>query len=46
MEGRGVQPDVIIFSAAISACQKGGQWEKALELFNSMEGRGLKPDVI
>ena len=46
MEDRGLKPGVITCNAAISACEKCGQWEKALELFNSMEGRGLKPGVI
>ena len=30
MRTRGVEPDVISFNAAISACEKGGQWELAL----------------
>lgn len=29
----GVRPDTTITNAAISACDKGGQWEKALQLF-------------
>ena len=32
MEARGVRPTVISYSAAISACEKGQQWERALEL--------------
>ena len=36
MQDRGVQPNVISFSAAISACEKGGQWERALELLEEM----------
>ncbi len=32
----GVVPDTTIFNAAISACDKGGQWEKALQV------RGLR----
>jgi pentatricopeptide repeat protein len=46
MESRGLEPNVITLSAAISACEKGGQWQKALELLESMESRGLEPDVI
>ena len=30
----------------MSACEKGGRWVMALELFNSMGGRGVKPDAI
>jgi pentatricopeptide repeat domain-containing protein 1 len=29
----GMRPDTTITNAAISACDKGGQWEKALQLF-------------
>jgi hypothetical protein len=28
-----VRPDTTITNAAISACDKGGQWEKALHIF-------------
>jgi pentatricopeptide repeat protein len=33
-------------NAAISACEKGAQWGKALALYESMPGLGLQPDVI
>jgi pentatricopeptide repeat protein len=46
MIDRGIDPDVITFSAAISACTTGGQWEKALDLFREMQSRGIDPDVI
>ena len=32
-------PGVCSFSAAISACEKGGQWKKALGLLESVEAR-------
>jgi pentatricopeptide repeat domain-containing protein 1 len=41
-----VQPDVIGFSATISACQKGGQWQKALSVFAAMPEATVKPNVI
>ena len=43
MQRRGLQPDVITWNAAISACEKGAQWERALELFEEMQRRGLQP---
>ena len=46
MGRRGVEPDVISFSAAISACEKGGQWERALSLLEEMGRRGVEPDVV
>merc|ERR1711924_215713 len=38
--------DVISFNAAISACEKGRKWECALELLETMSGRGVKPNVV
>jgi pentatricopeptide repeat protein len=50
MHGRGLDPNVFTYSAAISAaisaCEKGQQPERALELLAEMQGQGLKPDVI
>jgi pentatricopeptide repeat protein len=42
------RPDLISFNAAISACEKGGQWEKSLELLKHMKSpaSGITPDVI
>ena len=41
-----VNPDVITYNAAISACEKGRQWKRALELLEEMANRGLEPNVI
>ena len=30
----------------ISACKKGRQWEKALQLLDEMQQRRLEPDVV
>ncbi len=49
MEGmpqRALTPNVISYSAATSACEKGGQWQRALELLEGMSRRALRPDVI
>merc|ERR1711966_109308 len=46
MRRTGIQPDVVTYNAAISACEKGGKWEKALSLHKEMRGDGLKPNVI
>ena len=39
-------PEVITFSALISACEKGKQPGRALELFEAMQRQGVVPDVI
>ena len=41
-----VVPNVYTYSAAISACEKGGQWKRALELFAEMERAGVARDVV
>ena len=46
MQRRGSQPNVITWNAAISACGKGAQWERALEMLEEMQRRGLQPNVI
>ena len=33
-------PDIITFNAAISACEKGGQWQLALLLFSDLRKEG------
>ena len=38
--------NVITYSAAISACEKATQAQKALELLEEMRQKGLEPDVI
>eukprot|EP00747_Dinoflagellata_sp_TGD_P122231 gnl/TRDRNA2_/TRDRNA2_173576_c1_seq18.p2 gnl/TRDRNA2_/TRDRNA2_173576_c1~~gnl/TRDRNA2_/TRDRNA2_173576_c1_seq18.p2 ORF type:complete len:121 (-),score=35.12 gnl/TRDRNA2_/TRDRNA2_173576_c1_seq18:568-930(-) len=46
MEHAGLKPNVVTYSAAISACEKGQQPEKALELLHQMQERKLVPDVV
>ena len=38
--------DVISYTTAMSACEKGGQWQRALELLEGMSQRDMKPNVI
>lgn len=39
-------PNVVSYSAAISACEKARNWEKAIELLNEMQSRGVEPTVM
>ena len=43
---KNVCTQAFINNATISACEKGGQWEKALELLREMSDRGIEPNVI
>ncbi len=36
LQARGVQPDVISYDVAVSACEKGQQWQRALQLMLRM----------
>jgi len=39
-------PNVITYNTLISACEKGKQPERALELFEAMQRQGVVPDVM
>ena len=43
---RGIVPDVITYSAAISACEKSQQAQQALHLLQELQLRGILPNVI
>ena len=43
MSSRGVAPDVISFNAALSACQKGMDWQRALSLLKQVPAWRLEP---
>ena len=46
MQQKGLQPDVITYTAVITACAKGGMAKRALQLFDAMRHHGLQPNVI
>eukprot|EP00973_Karenia_brevis_P030088 4146948-Karenia_brevis.AAC.1 len=43
---RGLSPNVIRFNAAISAYDKGGQWQHVAPWFDEMRRGGLPLDMI
>eukprot|EP00973_Karenia_brevis_P096341 12431500-Karenia_brevis.AAC.2 len=36
MHSRAFSPNLVSFNAGISACKRGGQWQRAAPLFNEM----------
>ena len=41
-----VVPDVVSYSAGISACEKGKQWQRALSLLSEMQDVKVEPNVL
>ncbi len=41
MRSSGVPADMVNFNEAISACEKGQQWQRALELLEEMRAAGI-----
>ena len=46
MQQQGLTPDVVTYTAVISAYEKGGQWRLALSAYEQMRDRGCRPDAI
>lgn len=46
MQQQGCTPDVVTFTALISAYEKGGQWRRALAAYEMMRQQHCKPDAI
>lgn len=42
----GCERSVITYSTLISACEKAGEWELALQLFGRMPQDGVRPNTI
>lgn len=43
---RGCERNVITYSSLISACEKAGRWETALQLFEEMNRDGCNPNTV
>ena len=41
-----VRPNQVTFSASVSACEKGDQWERALLILSEMPCDGVLPNVV
>jgi pentatricopeptide repeat protein len=46
MRGRGCVPDVVTYTALISAYEKGGQWRRALGAYEAMRAAKCKPGAM
>ncbi len=46
MRSSQLEPNVISYNSAISACEKGQQWEQALRLLLEMRSSRLEPNVM
>ena len=46
MKQQRVVPNLINYSALISACSKGKQSERALQIFEAMKQQGVVPNII
>ena len=46
MLSHGLRAEAIAYSATVSACEKGRQWQLALGLFEEMRSHVLRADVI
>merc|ERR1712070_390335 len=46
MQDKKIAPDTITYNASISACEKGGQWQKALTLLQEMQDKKIAPNTI
>lgn len=46
MRQRGCERNVITYSSLISACEKAGQWQVALELYDIMRQEGCRPNTV
>ena len=46
MQTEGIPADTITYNAAISACEKGSQWQRGLPLMEDMQAKGIPADII
>ena len=46
MRRKGLEPNMITYSTAISACEKAKQSEQALALIEEMRQKGPEPNMI
>ncbi|KAJ0983220.1 hypothetical protein J5N97_011475 [Dioscorea zingiberensis] len=44
--GKGLKPDVIMYTSLMDGFCRNAEMDAAKELFNDMQGKGLKPDII
>ena len=45
MHGGGCRPDAVTYSVLVAAYERGGQWRRALQAWEAMQGQGFRPDA-
>ena len=46
MRRQGIKPTIVTYSALISACEKGQDLTKALQLSEDLQRQGIKPTIV
>ena len=46
LQVQGCTPDVVTYTALISAYERGGEWRRGLQAFEQMRSQGCRPDSI
>jgi pentatricopeptide repeat domain-containing protein 1 len=46
VQAKGIPANTITYNAAISAYEKGGQWQRALQLMKDMQAKGIPANTI
>ena len=42
----GLKGNVVLYTTLMTVCHKGGQPERAMRIFRTMEGEGFQADVV
>ena len=46
MRMRDMAPNAVSFTAAVSACKRGGQWRRAVQVLSEMDNSAVAPDLV
>jgi pentatricopeptide repeat domain-containing protein 1 len=46
MQEDGISPDLVTFNTVITACRNGGEFERAIDIFESLPSLGIRPNRV